>query len=243
MIEVNALTKRYGGTDVLDALTFSVPPGKVTGFLGPNGSGKTTTMRIIMGLDRPTGGEALVNGRAYRHLPWPLREVGALLDAQAFHPGRQARQHLVALGQTNDISSRRVDHVLEIVGLAGVAHRRTKTFSLGMRQRLGLAAALLGDPGVLVLDEPINGLDPAGIAWLRELLRTLAEEGRTLLVSSHLIAEMALVADHLVVVGRGRLVAQTSVLDLVVRGGKESLEEAYLALTRQHLDYQGALTR
>lgn len=243
MIEVKGLTKRYGGIAALDGLTFSVPPGQVTGFLGPNGSGKSTTMRIIIGLDRPTSGEALVAGRAYRDLPWPLREVGALLDARAFHPGRRARDHLLALGQTNDISARQVDQTLELVGLSHVAQRRTKTFSLGMLQRLGMAAALLGDPGVVLLDEPVNGLDPEGIAWLRGLLRSMAEEGRTLLVSSHLIAEMALVTDRLVVIGRGRLVVETSAPDLLARSGTGSLEEAYLELTREHLEYQGGGVR
>lgn len=222
VIEARALTKRYGSATALDEVTFTVPPGKVTGFLGPNGSGKSTTMRIIMGLDHPTSGEGRINGRRYRDLPWPLREAGALLDTRGFHPGRRADHHLAALARANRIPLRRVEDVLESVGLARVARRRTKTFSLGMCQRLGLAAAMLGDPGVLLLDEPVNGLDPEGIAWLRALLRSLADEGRTVLVSSHLIGEMALVADHLVIIGRGRLVAETSVRELIARSGRET---------------------
>ncbi len=215
MIVTHGLTKCYGRTRAVDNLSFTVPPGVVTGFLGPNGSGKSTTMRMVLGLDRPDAGSALVNGHAYDELSWPLREVGALLDAKAFHPGRSARNHLRWLAQTNDIPPARVDTVLETVGLTAVADRRAGKFSLGMGQRLGIASALLGDPGVLLFDEPVNGLDPEGIRWVRHLLRDLAGEGRTVLVSSHLINEMALTADRLVVIGRGTLIADTSVEDFL----------------------------
>jgi ABC-2 type transport system ATP-binding protein len=217
MIVTRGLTKRYGKTLAVDSLTFTVPPGVVTGFLGPNGSGKSTTMRMILGLDRPDAGSALVNGHTYAELAWPLREVGALLDAKAFHPGRSARSHLRWLAQANDIAPARVDSVLDTVGLTAVADRRAGKFSLGMGQRLGIASALLGDPGVLLFDEPVNGLDPEGIRWVRHLLRDLAAEGRTVLVSSHLINEMALTADRLVVIGRGTMIAETSVDDFVAR--------------------------
>ncbi len=217
MIVTHGLTKRYGKTLAVDDLSFTVTPGVVTGFLGPNGSGKSTTMRMILGLDVPDAGSALVNGCAYGELSWPLREVGALLDAKAFHPGRSARNHLRWLAQTNDIPAARVDTVLDIVGLTAVADRRAGKFSLGMGQRLGIAGALLGDPGVLLFDEPVNGLDPEGIRWVRHLLRDLASEGRTVLVSSHLINEMALTAERLVVIGRGTLIAETSVDDFVAR--------------------------
>jgi ABC-2 type transport system ATP-binding protein len=217
MIEVHGLTKRYGETMAVDQLSFVVRPGHVTGFLGPNGSGKSTTMRLILGLDRPNAGEVRVRGHSYAELGWPLREVGALLEVGAFHPGRSAFHHLLALAQTNAIGRPRVEEVLELVGLAGVAHRRAGTFSLGMGQRLGIAAALLGDPGVLLFDEPINGLDPDGIIWVRTLLKRLASEGRTVFVSSHLIGEMALSADRIVVIGKGRLINETSVADLIAR--------------------------
>ncbi|MGH9126087.1 MAG: ABC transporter ATP-binding protein [Acidimicrobiales bacterium] len=217
MIDVRGLTKRYGHKTVVDDLTFRVQPGRVTGFLGPNGSGKSTTMRLICGLDRPDRGGATIGGRPYGRLDWPLREVGALLDAKAFHPGRSARDHLVALARANDLPGARVDVVLEQVGLASADHKRAGTFSLGMGQRLGIAAALLGDPGVLLLDEPVNGLDPEGIRWVRELVRGLAAEGRTVLLSSHLISEMALTADQLVVIGRGHLVAELSMAELEAR--------------------------
>jgi ABC-2 type transport system ATP-binding protein len=203
----------------VDHLTFEVPSGEVTGFLGPNGSGKSTTMRMIMGLDLPDSGAALINGKRYCELDWPLREVGALLDAKAFHPARTARNHLRWLALANDIPAGRVDEVLDQVGLTSVAKRRVGKFSLGMTQRLGIAAALLGDPGILLFDEPVNGLDPEGIRWVRHFLRDLAREGRTVLVSSHLISEMALTADRLVVIGRGRLIAETSVADFVARSG------------------------
>jgi ABC-2 type transport system ATP-binding protein len=218
VIEARQLTKRYGKTLAVDQLSFEVQPGQVTGFLGPNGSGKSTTMRLIMGLDIPTSGQATINGRPYRGLPWPLHEVGALLEAKAIHPGRSAFNHLLMLAQTNNIGRRRVDEVLELVGLTDVAKRRAGKFSLGMSQRLGIAAALLGDPGVLLFDEPVNGLDPEGILWVRTLLRHLAAEGRTVFVSSHLMSEMALTADHVVVIGRGRLIADRQVADLVNEG-------------------------
>jgi ABC-2 type transport system ATP-binding protein len=219
MITAHSLTKRYGDTTAVNNLTFEVPPGEVTGFLGPNGSGKSTTMRMIMGLDIPTSGSALVGGRPYAELAWPLREVGGLLDAKAFHPARTARNHLRWLAVTNDIPLRRVDEVLDQVGLTSVANRRAGKFSLGMSQRLGIAATLLGDPGVLLFDEPVNGLDPEGIRWVRHFLRSLAAEGRTVFVSSHLISEMALTAERLIVIGRGRLIAETSVADFVARSG------------------------
>ena len=237
VIELRELTKRYGGRAAVDGLSVRVRPGVVTGFLGPNGSGKSTTMRMILGLDAPDRGEALIGGVRYADLRWPLRAVGALLDAGAFHPGRSARAHLAALAASNDIAGSRVEQVLRIVGLSGAAARRAGTYSLGMRQRLGVAVALLGDPGVLVLDEPVNGLDPEGIRWIRDLLRGLAAEGRTVFVSSHLIAETALTADRLVVIGRGRLLAETTVDELTA--GDDSLEDAFFRLTSQATDYRG----
>ena len=217
MIEISGVTKRYGSTVAVDDLSFEVRPGEVTGFLGPNGAGKSTTMRMVVGLDAPTAGRVTVDGRPYRELRFPLRHVGALLEAKAIHPGRSARDHLRWLADTNGIGRRRVDEVLEQVGLAEVARRRSGAFSLGMGQRLGIASALLGDPATLLLDEPVNGLDPEGIQWIRQLLRTLAAEGRSILVSSHLMSEMALTADRLVVVGRGRLIAEGTVEDVVRR--------------------------
>jgi ABC-2 type transport system ATP-binding protein len=217
MIEAHGLTKRYGTSVAVNDLTFNVTSGAVTGFLGPNGSGKSTTMRMIMGLDNPTAGSARVNGQRIAELKWPLRDVGALLDAKAFHPGRTAYNHLRWMAETNDIPRSRVDEMLELVGLTAVAQQRVKKYSLGMNQRLGIAAALLGDPGVLLFDEPINGLDPEGIRWVRYLLRDLAAEGRTVFVSSHLITEMSLTADRLVVIGRGSLIAETSVDDFVAK--------------------------
>ena len=217
MIEVRGLSKRYGPTVAVDGLSFDVRPGVVTGFLGPNGSGKSTTMRLMLDLDTPDAGQVRIDGRRYRELRWPLREVGALLEARSFHPGRSARAHLAALAASNGIGRARVEEVLELVGLAGVAGRRAGRFSLGMGQRLGIAAALLGDPDVLLLDEPVNGLDPEGIRWVRELLRDLADEGRTALVSSHLMSEMEDTADHLVVLGRGRLLADVPMADLLER--------------------------
>jgi ABC-2 type transport system ATP-binding protein len=236
MIEVRGLTKRYGATLAVDGLSFDVQPGVVTGFLGPNGSGKSTTMRMILGQDMPDAGQATIGGRPYASLRWPLREVGAVLDAKAFHPGRSARAHLTALAASNAIARRRVGEVLAEVGLTSVASRRAGTFSLGMAQRLGIAAALLGDPGVLLLDEPVNGLDPDGVRWIRKLLRSLAGSGRTVLVSSHLISEMALTADRLIVIGRGRLLADTTVTELTARG--HSLEDAFFALTEGSVQYR-----
>ena len=217
MIEIRNLTKTYGAVTAVDDLTVTIRPGKVTGFLGPNGAGKSTTMRAIVGLDRPDAGDVLIGGRRYADDPAPLHTVGALLDARAFHPGRSARAHLQALAATQGIGRHRVDEVLDMVGLRDVAHRRVGGFSLGMGQRLGIAAALLGDPEVVLLDEPVNGLDPDGVRWIRDLLRRLAGEGRTVFVSSHLMSEMALTADHLVVLGRGRLLADVSLAELTAR--------------------------
>lgn len=219
MIEVKELTKRYGDKTAVDGLSFSLKPGVVTGFLGPNGAGKSTTMRMILGLDLPTSGSVTVNGIAYAHHRAPLQEIGALIEAKALHPGRSARDHLRALACTHGIPKRRVDEVLEEVGLASAATRRAGKFSLGMGQRLGIAAALLGDPAVVMLDEPVNGLDPEGVLWVRHLLQNLARQGRTVLVSSHLMSEMALTAERLVVVGRGRLLADTTVEDFVRQAG------------------------
>ncbi|MCF6468793.1 ATP-binding cassette domain-containing protein [Nonomuraea sp. MG754425] len=216
MISLNALSKRYGDRLAVDDLTLDLKPGRVTGFLGPNGAGKSTTMRMVLGLDHPTSGTALVGGRPYRRLRDPLRAVGALLDARAAHPGRSGHAHLTALARSNGIPRRRVDEVLETVGLAGApARKRAGTLSLGMSQRLGIAAALLGDPGVLMFDEPVNGLDPDGVRWVRGLMRALAGEGRTVFVSSHLMSEMQLTADHLVVIGRGRLIADAPLADVL----------------------------
>jgi ABC-2 type transport system ATP-binding protein len=223
MISVKELTKHYGSTTAVNHLSFEVAPGVVTGFLGPNGSGKSTTMRMIMGLDMPASGTALVNGMPYTALPWPLREVGALLDAKAYHPARTAYDHLLFLAKSNDIPRARIDEVLDIVGLTEVAHKRAGKYSLGMGQRLGIATALLGDPGVLLFDEPINGLDPEGIRWVRYLLRDLAAEGRTVFVSSHLINEMSLTAEQLVVIGQGSLIAETSVREFAAQGTLEAV--------------------
>jgi ABC-2 type transport system ATP-binding protein len=244
VIEAKALMKRYGDKLAVDNLSFEVRPGIVTGFLGPNGSGKSTTMRMVMGLDRPNKGEVTVNGRHYAELAWPLREVGALLEAKAIHPGRSARAHLLMLAQTNHLPARRVDEVLDVVGLTSVAGQRAGKFSLGMGQRLGIAAALLGDPGVLLFDEPVNGLDPDGIRWVRNLLRGLAKEGRTVFVSSHLMSEMALTADQVVVIGRGRLIAQTSVDELTEQssGRYVRVRSPELTRLREALDLAGATT-
>ena len=217
MIEARGLTKRYGDKLAVDGLTFTVRPGMVTGFLGPNGAGKSTTMRMILGLDAPTQGSVTVNGLPYREHAAPLREVGALLDARSVHPGRSAYHHLLALAQTCGIRRSRVDEVVDAVGLGGVARRRAGGFSLGMGQRLGIAAALLGDPGTVILDEPVNGLDTEGIRWIRSLLQGLAAEGRTVFVSSHLMSEMAMTAQHLIVIGRGRLIADTGMEEFVAR--------------------------
>ena len=214
MIVVDHVTKSYGGKRAVDSLSFTVQPGVVTGFLGPNGAGKSTTMRMLVGLDHPDSGRVTIDGKAYVDHVAPLHEVGALLEAKAIHPGRSAYDHLLALALTTGIPRRRIDEVLDLVGLSGISRKRAGAFSLGMGQRLGIAAALLGDPDVILLDEPVNGLDPEGILWIRTLLKELAAEGRTVFVSSHLISEMALTADHLVVVGRGRLIADTSVEEL-----------------------------
>ncbi len=215
MISLRGLTKRYGETVAIRDLDLDVRPGRVTGFLGPNGAGKSTTMRMILGLDAPSAGQALVGGRPYAALPYPLHEVGALLDAKAVHPRRSARNHLVAMARSNGIGPHRVDEVLEAVGLTAVANRKTGGFSLGMGQRLGIAGALLGDPGVLMFDEPVNGLDPDGVRWVRHLMRSLADEGRTVFVSSHLMSEMQLTADQLVVIGKGRLIADAPIAEVI----------------------------
>jgi ABC-2 type transport system ATP-binding protein len=222
MIEVDHVTKRYGEKLAVDDLTFTVKPGIVTGFLGPNGAGKSTTMRVILGLDAPTSGRATVNGKAYRDLPAPLHEIGAMLEARAIHTGRSAYHHLLAMAQTHGIPRSRVDEVIELVGLPEVARKRVGGFSLGMGQRLGIAAALLGDPQTVVLDEPANGLDPEGILWIRNLLKALAADGRTVFLSSHLMAEIAQTAEHLIVVGRGRLIADTTVADILARASEDA---------------------
>ncbi|MEV0909108.1 ABC transporter ATP-binding protein [Streptomyces hokutonensis] len=226
MIEVRGLTKRYGDRTAVDGLSFTAPPGQVTGFLGPNGAGKSTTMRMIVGLDAPTGGTALVNGKPYARHRAPLQELGVLLEARAVHPGRSAFNHLMALAYTHGVPKRRVDEVIDLAGLHAVANKRVGAFSLGMGQRLGIAAALLGDPAVVMLDEPVNGLDPEGVRWVRELLRGLAAEGRTVMLSSHLMSEMAQTADRLVVVGRGRLLAETTVDALVERSEDKGVRVA-----------------
>ena len=223
MIELAGLTKTFGRNRAVDDLTCSIEPGMVTGFLGPNGAGKTTTMRLILGLDHPTSGTATIDGRTYRELRDPLRTVGALLDANQVHPNRSARNHLRWIAATHRIPGKRVDEVLDMVGLTSVAGRNAGTLSLGMSQRLGIAAALLGDPPVLLFDEPVNGLDPEGIRWVRTLMRTLASDGRTVFVSSHLLAEMANTADALVVIGRGKLIASTTVSDFVARSGADTI--------------------
>ena len=239
MIEARGLTKRYGSTLAVDRLSFTVRPGTVTGFLGPNGSGKSTTMRMMMGLDAPDAGQARIGGRAYHELRWPLREVGALLEARAFHPGRPGA-HLAALAAANAIPRRRVGEVLAEVGLDRAAGRRAGTFSLGMAQRLGIAAALLGDPAVLLFDEPVNGLDPEGVRWIRDLIKSLAAQGRTVFVSSHLISEMALTAERLIVIGRGGLLADTTAAELAARR-HGSLKDAFFALTEDSAEYRGPL--
>ena len=223
MIEVRGLTKRYGAKTAVDNLTFSIESGQVTGFLGPNGAGKTTTMRCILGLDYPTEGRITVDGKSYHDMAYPMREVGALLEAKAVHGGRSAYNHLLCLAQTNSLPKRRVGEVLELVGLSDVAKKRSKGFSLGMSQRLGIAATLLGDPKVLMFDEPVNGLDPEGILWIRNLMKALAAEGRTVFVSSHLMSEMENTADHLIVIGRGKLIAATSMKGFVAQASGASV--------------------
>ena len=238
MIEVKNLVKRYADTTAVNDLSFTVQPGQITGFLGPNGAGKSTTMRLILGLDQPTSGSALIDGKPYRNLPDPLRYVGALLEARAVHPGRSAYNHLLYLAQTQGIPKARINEVLGLVGLTAVAKKRFKGFSLGMGQRLGIAAALLGDPEILLLDEPVNGLDPEGILWIRNLLKQLAGEGRTILVSSHLMNEMAVTADHLVVIGQGKLIAECPVDEFINRFASESV----LVRSPQAADLGTALT-
>jgi len=238
MIEVQNLVKRYADTTAVNDLSFTVKPGQITGFLGPNGAGKSTTMRLILGLDQPTSGSALIDGMPYRKLPDPLRYVGALLEARAVHPGRSAYNHLLYLAQTQGIARSRITEVLSLVGLTAVAKKRFKGFSLGMGQRLGIAAALLGDPEILLLDEPVNGLDPEGILWIRTLLKHLAAEGRTILVSSHLMNEMAVTADQLVVIGQGKLIADCPVEEFI----SQFSEESVLVRSPQAADLGGALS-
>jgi len=223
MIEARGLTKRYGDTLAVDDLSFSVAPGKITGFLGPNGAGKTTTMRLILGLDRPTAGRVTINGKPFDEVEQPMRQVGALLDAKAVHGGRSAYNHLLCVAQSNNLPRRRVDEVLGLVGLTSVARKRAKGFSLGMGQRLGIAAALLGDPQILMFDEPVNGLDPEGILWIRNLMKALAAEGRTIFVSSHLMSEMENTADHLLVIGRGRLIADCTVDEFIAANSQQNV--------------------
>ncbi len=223
MLTLQGLTKRYGEKTAVDQLTLEVAPGKITGFLGPNGAGKSTTMRMILGLDHPTSGTALIKGRRYADLAHPLREVGALLDAKAVHPRRTAYKHLLAMARSHGISAKRVDEVLGVAGLGEVAGKRAGSFSLGMGQRLGIAGALLGDPEVLMLDEPVNGLDPDGVLWIRNFLRSLAAEGRTVFVSSHLMSEMELTADRLVVIGKGKLIADAPMEDILSRSSRNSV--------------------
>jgi ABC-2 type transport system ATP-binding protein len=253
MIEARGLTKRYGAKLAVDDLSFTVRPGVVTGFLGPNGAGKSTTMRMILGLDAPTRGSVTVNGKPYRQHPAPLHEVGALLDARSVHPGRSAHHHLLAIAQTCGIGRSRVDEVIDAVGLREVARRRAGGFSLGMGQRLGIAVALLGDPHTVILDEPVNGLDTEGIRWMRSLLRDLAAEGRTVFVSSHLMSEMALTAEHLIVIGRGRLIADTGMREFIAGAARDDVrvrstdQDALAALLRPRAaevspDRDGALT-
>jgi ABC-2 type transport system ATP-binding protein len=245
MIEVRGLTKEFGPTKAVDDLTFTVQPGMVTGFLGPNGAGKSTTMRMILGLDRPTAGTALIDGKLYHDLKQPLRTVGALLDAKWVHPNRSAKAHLQWMAASNGIPMSRVDEVLRLVGLTEVAGKKAGGFSLGMSQRLGLAATLLGDPKVLLFDEPVNGLDPEGIVWIRKFMQRLAAEGRTVLVSSHLLSEMALTAEHLVVIGRGRLIADTTVKQFVDRSSESTVRvrSPQLDALRSALTSQGLTVR
>jgi ABC-2 type transport system ATP-binding protein len=223
MIEAEGLSKRYGDTLAVDNLSFSVAPGKITGFLGPNGAGKTTTMRLILGLDRPTAGRVTIDGKPFDQADQPMRRVGALLDAKAMHGGRSAYNHLLCLAQSNNLPRRRVDEVLGLVGLAGVAGKRSKGFSLGMGQRLGIAGALLGDPQILMFDEPVNGLDPEGILWIRNLMKALAAEGRTVFVSSPLMSEMENTADHLLVIGRGKLIANCTVAEFIAANSQQTV--------------------
>ena len=251
-IEAIGLTRRYGGKTVVNDLSFAVAPGKVTGFLGPNGAGKSTTMRLLLGLERPDAGTALINGKPYAELKAPLSKVGALLEAKAFHKGRSARNHLLALAQSQALPARRVDQVIDLVGLRDAAKQRAGGYSLGMSQRLGIAAALLGDPHTVLLDEPVNGLDPEGVFWIRNLMKRLAAEGRTVLVSSHLMNEMAVTADHLLVIGQGRLLADCPTTEFIQRytdpqvyaatpaiARPALLEEAFMRLTASSVEYAG----
>ncbi|HEU5386088.1 MAG TPA: ATP-binding cassette domain-containing protein [Streptosporangiaceae bacterium] len=238
MIEIHGLTKRYGATTAVSDLTFTVQPGTVTGFLGPNGAGKSTTIRMILGLDEPTSGSVLVNGRPPRAHAAPLHEVGGMIDPRAVHPSRHAYHHLLALAQTAGIRKTRVEEVIDAVGLRAVAGRPAGKFSLGMAQRLGIAAALLGDPATVVLDEPVNGLDVEGIRWIREMLRELAGQGKTVFVSSHLMSEIAQTASRLIVIGKGRLLADTTVTELTA--GYASLEDAFVDLTENAVEYRAA---
>ncbi|MGP3964819.1 ABC transporter ATP-binding protein [Nonomuraea sp. 3N208] len=224
MITLNQVTKRYGEKTAVDGLSVNIEPGKVTGFLGPNGAGKSTTIRMILGLDVPTSGSALINGKRYVDLRHPLREIGALLEAKAVHPGRTARNHLRSMAKTHGISTERVDEMLGVVGLSDVAGKRVGSFSLGMGQRLGIAGALLGDPEILILDEPVNGLDPDGIRWVRDLMRALAAQGRTIFVSSHLMSEMQVTADHLVIIGKGRLLADSPMEELIAKSSRQRVK-------------------
>jgi ABC-2 type transport system ATP-binding protein len=235
MIEAEGLSKRYGDTLAVDNLSFRVAPGKITGFLGPNGAGKTTTMRLILGLDRPTSGQVTIDGKPFDQATHPMRQVGALLDAKAMHGGRSAYNHLLCLAQSNNLPRRRVDEVLGLVGLTGVARKRSRGFSLGMGQRLGIAAALLGDPQILMFDEPVNGLDPEGILWIRNLMKALAAEGRTVFVSSHLMSEMENTADHLLVIGRGQLIADCTVDEFIAANSQQTV--------RVRTPHQDLLTR
>lgn len=243
MLEVQALTKKFGDHAAVDDITFTVQPGIVTGFLGPNGAGKSTTMRVILGLDRPTAGRALVNGKDYAGAPAPLAEIGALLDAKGVDKGRSARAHLLALAATVGLGARRVDELLELVGLTEVAEQRAGGFSLGMGQRLGIAAALIADPAVVMLDEPVNGLDPDGIIWIRQLLRHLAAEGRTVFLSSHLMSELELTADHLVVIGRGRILADTTMAEFLAGASNDHVRvvSPHAARLRDALAARGAV--
>ncbi|MBB4906641.1 ABC transporter ATP-binding protein [Actinophytocola algeriensis] len=245
MIEAEGLSKRYGKTLAVDNLSFSVQSGRVTGFLGPNGAGKSTTMRMILGLDKPSGGNVRIDGKRYKELHNPLRTVGALLDAKWVHPNRSARAHLRWLAKSNRLSPKRVDEVLDLVGLTDVANRRAGGFSLGMSQRLGIAAALLGDPQVLLFDEPVNGLDPEGILWIRRFMHRLAEEGRTVFVSSHLLSEMALTAQELIVIGKGKLISQCSTEEFVAQATENTVlvRSPQLALLRSALGELGASIR
>jgi ABC-2 type transport system ATP-binding protein len=240
MIEARHLSKRYGSALAVDDLSFTVRPGQVTGFLGPNGAGKSTTIRLLLGLDRPDSGHALIDGKPYQDLAFPLSTAGALLEARAVHGGRSARNHLLCLAQTHGLPARRVDEVLAVTGLTAAASKRAGRFSLGMAQRLGVAAALIGNPNVLLLDEPVNGLDPEGVLWIRNLMKRLAAEGRTVFVSSHLMNEMAVTADHLIVIGRGRLLADCPIGQFI--GGHSSLEAAFMALTMGSVDYHGRMS-